>query len=300
MENIKNSIYDAYYSQNGQYGKKVRERVHWVTQNVTGSEVLDVGCSQGITSILLAREGKKILGIDSSTAAIEQAIQNLNKEEEDTRNLIQFEKSNFFLKNFNQEFDTVILGEILEHITDIDTFFNKTNSLIREGGRIIITTPFGINESNEFKRTIYLNELLNLQTPTLIIDEIKFMGKWIGVVYKKLSSPSNEGKVIINESLLKRIEETFYLIEEEYLTQIQQPTANSIDKNQYFNEIEEKVKLKKELIETYNKVESLINQNKKLLQENEALLRKYKNLRNSKFGKLASRYWKLRNKRRSK
>ncbi|MCH7628746.1 MAG: hypothetical protein IH997_08525, partial [Proteobacteria bacterium] len=34
-----------------------RERIHWMCSHARGETVLDIGCSQGIAAILLAREG---------------------------------------------------------------------------------------------------------------------------------------------------------------------------------------------------------------------------------------------------
>lgn len=35
-----------------------RARIHWICRHVSGNRMLDAGCSQGITSILLGREGR--------------------------------------------------------------------------------------------------------------------------------------------------------------------------------------------------------------------------------------------------
>jgi 2-polyprenyl-6-hydroxyphenyl methylase/3-demethylubiquinone-9 3-methyltransferase len=53
---------------------------------VEGRRVLDVGCSQGIASILLAREGKTVWGVDREALAVESAKERLADEEEPVRN----------------------------------------------------------------------------------------------------------------------------------------------------------------------------------------------------------------------
>ncbi|WP_062320411.1 hypothetical protein [Halolactibacillus sp. JCM 19043] len=61
MKAITDSIYDAYYYKFGKtFGNEVRERIHWIAKEAKGKSMLDIGCSQGILSILLAREGKKV------------------------------------------------------------------------------------------------------------------------------------------------------------------------------------------------------------------------------------------------
>lgn len=323
MDQLKDNIYDAYYSNMGEeFGKKVRDRVHWITQNVRGSQMLDVGCSQGITGILLGREGKEVLGLDASSSAIEDAKNNLLKEEKETQEWVTFEKANFFVKEFTQKFDTVILGEVLEHITDIDNFFLKASSLVKENGRIIVTTPFGINEFIDHKRTFYLLDLMKLKTNELIIEEVKFFGKWIGVIYTK---DSREDKTItLNEDLLQKFEGAVHTLESDYLknnknlknqvnvlkkqlknkneknTQNSQITQNEDEKKKYLKEKAEKVKLQNELLSVYKENEILLKKNKKLLFDYESLLNRYHNLKNSKLGRLTTKYWQLRGKKRRK
>lgn len=324
MEHIKDNIYDAYYNKMGEeFGKKVRERVHWITQHVKGNNVLDIGCSQGIVPILLGREGKRVLGIDISTSAIEEAKKNLSLEEVETQERIEFKKANFFLEEFNQKFDTVILGEVLEHINDVEVFFNKAVSVVKENGIIIVTTPFGINEFIDHKRTFYLNRFLKFQNNKLAITEMAFLGKWIGVVYKK--SDENLQPKKIDEQLLDEFETNINLIENNYLTEIRRMkkrikdqekkinelekrnkeikkfnNENYISKEYYLNEKTEKVEIQKQLFDAYSKQENIILKYKALSQDYERLLTKYQNLRNSKLGKLTTKYWQIRNKRRSK
>lgn len=315
MEQLKDNIYNAYYAGNGEtIGKETRERVHWITQNVGGTNILDIGCSQGITSILLGREGKKVLGLDSSTSAIEDAKRNLVLEEEETQKRIEFEKGNFFIREFAIKYDTVILGEMLEHITDLKTFFNKAISVTKEGGRIIVTAPFGMNEFIDHKRTFYLLDFLKLQGTNLVAEEIKYFGKWIGIIYKKREN--NSRYALPNEAVFEQFEAAVYTIEENYLTK-QEALMKKLEDNEkgkrevgseeitvsnqdYLNEKTEKVKLQKELYDVYSKNESLINRHNKLLHDHEVLLDRYHSLKNSKLGKLTTKYWKLRRKKRGR
>lgn len=67
-------VMEAYYGKLGEhFMQETRTRVHWICAQVTGKTVLDVGCSQGIIPVLLAREGYVVTGVDNSAKAIEQA-----------------------------------------------------------------------------------------------------------------------------------------------------------------------------------------------------------------------------------
>ncbi|WP_087973582.1 class I SAM-dependent methyltransferase [Oceanobacillus rekensis] len=340
MEIIKDKIYDVYYSdKNTLFQRKVRERTHWMCRNVTGNNVLDIGCSQGITAILLGREGKNVLGIDISESAIQDAKKNLELEEEETHNCITFEKANFMLKEFEQQYSTIILGEVLEHINDIQSFFSKASSLLEENGNIIVTTPFGINDFIDHKRTFYLNDFINLQNKDMSIMDVRFFGKWIGVVYKK-----NENEpTAIDEDLLVELEKAFYNVERDLLNS-QKKLTNQISglkeekkiieekkkiieeekkiieeekqaindkiigefeisdqsyKQKYTDEKVEKVKLQKTILDQYKREERLLKENEVLMEKVNKLENRYYNLKNSKLGKLTTKYWKLRNKRRN-
>lgn len=90
MKKNTDRVSEAYYNELGkEFGDKVRERIHWVLASSKGETVLDVGCSQGLVSILLAREGKQVVGIDILEEAIDYAKEQLEKEEMPTQKHLQ-------------------------------------------------------------------------------------------------------------------------------------------------------------------------------------------------------------------
>lgn len=316
MEDIRDKIYDIYYSENSdECVENLREKIHWVTQNVHGIDILDVGCSKGIVPILLGREGKRVLGVDVSTPAIEEANKNLLKEEEEVQELVTFERGNFFLKEFKKQYDTVILGGVLEHIKDVNNFFEKAVSTTKQNGRLIVTTSFGINEFPDYKRTFYLYDFIKYQDFGVVIEDIKFFGKWIGIKYIK----SNEiDKVKLNDDLFRSFEKALKYMERNYITKLYQQDKEmellkeelkkipklqeEIEKLKVFKEkfIQEKIEktyVKKELLEVYNNEAILINERRELSRQYEQLLHRYNNIRNSTLGKLTLKYWKWRSKR---
>ena len=63
---------------NGTYGSDIaqmrtKDRVNWICKNVHGKHILDIGCSQGIVDLLLARQGRNVLAIDIEKEAIAYA-----------------------------------------------------------------------------------------------------------------------------------------------------------------------------------------------------------------------------------
>lgn len=200
----------------GNFSEKVR--IHWICGNAKGENILDIGCSQGITSILMAQEGKKVLGIDLSEEVISNAQEVLVKEEKSTQEYVDFEVGNFMTMDFAfKTFDCILLGEILNHVTDAQRFIDKAISLLNPNGLIIITVPFGVNSCFNYKRAYYIQELLGFQRSHLVLKDIKFTDKWLGAVFKK---SANEERVDIDHKLLSQLESTFEIVERHYLNEI--------------------------------------------------------------------------------
>jgi cyclopropane fatty-acyl-phospholipid synthase-like methyltransferase len=229
-------ITEAYFGEMGEaFSEKVRSRVHWVCENAKGESVLDVGCSQGITSILLGREGKKVIGVDLLQESIDYANEMLAKEEEATKESVEFRTANFMQTDFgSQTFDSIIFGEVLEHITDPERFINKALTLLNTNGSLIITLPFGINDYFDHKKTYYLVDLLKFSNENGVIQEIKFFGKWVGAVLKRKGDESST--VSVNNELISRLEDTFYTVERDLLQQIK-------NRDQKIKSYEDKIKV---------------------------------------------------------
>ncbi len=198
--------------------EKAKKRINWICEQVNGQDVLDVGCSQGIVSILLGIGNKRVTGIDIAEESIKYA-DNLKKEE-DKRVIsnVNFIQGDFLQYEFNKKFDTVIMGEILEHVFNPEEFIDKAIELLNNNGRIIITVPFGINPFPDHKRTYYFLELFNQINKRIKVAEVCFLGGWIGFV---ADNNSKEDNVIIDDKLLKKLENNFFYIDSEKQKQIE-------------------------------------------------------------------------------
>jgi 2-polyprenyl-3-methyl-5-hydroxy-6-metoxy-1,4-benzoquinol methylase len=103
------------------------------------SKILDIGCGFGDTAIELALRGNRVLGIDPDKEFINQAEQlavdfNVNN--------AVFEREDFLNKDFKgEEFDGIILSEVLEHFDDPLPIFRKIRHLLKNGGWLVISIP---------------------------------------------------------------------------------------------------------------------------------------------------------------
>lgn len=218
MEKKLDTIYEAYMGDmSKEFTQKVRERIHWICSQANGETVLDIGCSQGITSILLGAAGKVVLALDVEQDSIDFANERLKEKEVGIQQRIKFVKSDFIEYDFgNITFDTIVMTEVLEHIIDVDVFLKKASQLLSENGRLIVTVPFGINDFWDHKRTYYTGNLYEqLIRNYFSVQHIEFFSKWIGFVCVK----GIQSGVCPDLELMKKEEDNFYLIERRLVDQ---------------------------------------------------------------------------------
>ena len=177
-----------------------RKRIHWMCAQVRGRRVLDVGCSQGIVAILLARERFEITGIDIQPEAIEHARQALAAEPEAVQASAQFIVGDILDPDLELEpFDTVVAGEILEHLTQPERLVERCWHLLRDKGRLIVTVPFGLHPHADHKRTYYTTNVIETLSPYFKAATLELVYvsagadspvPVVGIVADRLSQPS--------------------------------------------------------------------------------------------------------------
>jgi SAM-dependent methyltransferase len=97
-----------------------------------GQTFLDVGGSNGYHTITLQNEGYSTIMIEPGERGIKHA------KERGVRNLICADFSSI---DFCSRFDGIGLFDLLEHISDTDTFLHKVYDLLKPGGKLFISVP---------------------------------------------------------------------------------------------------------------------------------------------------------------
>ena len=156
-------------------------------ENVSGQKILDVGCSQGIASVLLGREGYVVVGIDTDTAAIEYANADLADEAKEVQARVEFLQADLFSIDYVAAFDTVILGEVLEHQIDSKAFLQRALIPLRVDGRMVVTTPFGYAPHDDHKSTMFLSWLFHLSELSIHVDICEISDGYVRLVITKLA-----------------------------------------------------------------------------------------------------------------
>jgi 2-polyprenyl-3-methyl-5-hydroxy-6-metoxy-1,4-benzoquinol methylase len=114
--------------------------------------VLDVGCGNGWASKKLIPLGKKVISMDISSHNPVNAVREMKDNNHagliaDVFNIPIKEKS----------IDCIIASEILEHVPDPGLVIAKLIKLLRNRGKLIITTPY--NEKIEYYLCVHCNRL---------------------------------------------------------------------------------------------------------------------------------------------
>ncbi|WP_325948642.1 methyltransferase domain-containing protein [Pseudomonas putida] len=215
LADIHDRVMEAYYGKLGdQFMRETQSRIHWICAQVKGRRILDVGCSQGIVPLLLAREGCQVTGVDTSPQAIEEAKGYLAAEPAHIQQNVTYINSDFLaLDTLEVEPDTVVISEVLEHLVRPELFVEKAYDLLKPGGRLVITVPFGVNDFIDHKHTFYLMEPFRLLAEHLHIIEVKMLGKWLGIVAIK-SEAHNPGTLdSLTVERVRELEKAFESIE---------------------------------------------------------------------------------------
>ncbi|MBE2230848.1 MAG: methyltransferase domain-containing protein [Chitinophagaceae bacterium] len=127
-----------------------RKRLQYITRVLgeklpAGSEVLDVGCGNGVISRRLGTLGFRVKGVDVSERAIEKA-KTLN-----TSAHVTFEvKSAEQIVADGHRYHAVICSEVLEHLHRPQDLLKVVRQLLTDNGVLIVTVPNGKGPRERF------------------------------------------------------------------------------------------------------------------------------------------------------
>jgi 2-polyprenyl-3-methyl-5-hydroxy-6-metoxy-1,4-benzoquinol methylase len=96
--------------------------------------VLDVGTSSGYLARRLAAAGSTVVGIDVDEEAAAEA-------REVCEQVLVGDVETMELPFAEESFDVVLCGDLIEHLRDPERFLTRIRTLIRPGGRLVLTTP---------------------------------------------------------------------------------------------------------------------------------------------------------------
>jgi len=97
-----------------------------------GSSVLDLGCSQGLLARPLRDKGVRVTGVDIAppSGAASDLEQYFQRDLDLPLDL-----------PFGREFDYVVVSDVIEHLRNRTQLLRRARTFLKEGGRLIISTP---------------------------------------------------------------------------------------------------------------------------------------------------------------
>lgn len=101
-----------------------------------GDSVLEIGCGDGYGAYILSETGAKITAIDIDIDTINNAKRKYTK---DNLEFLNYNGSQIDLPPHS--YDVVISFQVIEHVSNLEIYFNNIKQLVNEHGLILITTP---------------------------------------------------------------------------------------------------------------------------------------------------------------
>jgi len=187
-----------------------RLRIHWMCAHAAGERVLDFGCSQGVASLILGREGCQVTGIDVDPSVIEYAQTELEREEDFVKANITFELVKTGRLGYASDtFDCILLGDVIERLAYPEALLRELRRVLKPRGRLIITTPFGVLPHPDHMQTYYLSNFIELMRPLYAIDQIEILEKSICCVALAADDEAASADVVDARRLLRQTETVF-------------------------------------------------------------------------------------------
>ena len=126
--------------QREQYAKGGLGKCYWdyrdrlAFQHLTGNDILDAGCGEGITLEKLIRffSDRRVLGIDTEQENLDIC----------RRHQLPVQEGSLYALPFaDASFDTVLFSEVIEHLDTPEKALSEIYRVLRPGGRVIIIFP---------------------------------------------------------------------------------------------------------------------------------------------------------------
>lgn len=107
-----------------------------------GIKIADIGCGGGLLSIPITRLGATVDGVDASEQALRIAEFTADRTLPRGRSNLRFHNGSVdeFAKAHAGAYDAIIASEIIEHVSDLDSFLDGCVELCKPGATLFFTT----------------------------------------------------------------------------------------------------------------------------------------------------------------
>ena len=140
---------------------KLLGRKEKVLDHIDGN-ILDIGCGEGELLIKATLLDHDIIGMDRDANEIRTAMET-GKESDALIRIVQGDADNIPFEE--ESFDTIVMGEVIEHLSNLLETVKNVLKHLKPGGKLIITTPSGFaHMDNDHKNFFFKKknfELMN-------------------------------------------------------------------------------------------------------------------------------------------
>ena len=120
------------------YETRWRQTIEMVREvTPTGGRVLDVAAAQGNFSLRMAEMGFLVTWND-----LRAELADYVKLKQETGR-VEFAPGNVFDLGLKDDFETVLITEVIEHVAHPDRFLARIAGFVKPGGHVVLTTPNG-------------------------------------------------------------------------------------------------------------------------------------------------------------
>ena len=99
-------------------------------------DVLEIGCGEGYGSFIISEMVRHVTALDNNSDVIKYAKSKYNKD-----NLDFVHVEGLTLPFTDSSFDTIVLFQVIEHIEKDEAFLKEIRRVLKNSGRLILTTP---------------------------------------------------------------------------------------------------------------------------------------------------------------
>jgi ubiquinone/menaquinone biosynthesis C-methylase UbiE/glycosyltransferase involved in cell wall biosynthesis/uncharacterized protein YoxC len=228
-------VYEAYQGHDVDAATRMltRARIHWIVDHLPHGRVLDVGCSQGVTAMLLAERGDPVVGVDNERPALdfaEEMRSNLAPEARDRIELVEADAHG--LPFDDASFDHAVCGEVLEHVDNPGRVVEEIFRVLVPAGMVLVTVPFGILPHPDHQRVFYADSLTRLLDPLFSVVELTRLEGRLGAVGERREKPKRR-----KSYRLSRDEQAFLEHERRLRSDLEQRQAGLDDAHRKYREV---------------------------------------------------------------
>lgn len=145
-------------------------RYYFSTPYVHG-RVLDIACGTGYGGQMVAKDRKhvieEIIGVDINEDTLKYAKQHYYHP---LLKFIKGDASDPMLPQKLGTFDTILSFETIEHVADDLLFIKNLYNLLKPGGRLVISTPFGEGRGIPCGQPFHVHQLTKEEFANLFTD----------------------------------------------------------------------------------------------------------------------------------